>query len=130
MSSDIQIIYSTPPVLYKSTINEKECVSKTEVDIFNALNFIISAAQGTSNINPRYSAVSSSTIMTEWLNCIGDYNSNKTFSKSYSPKIVCPESNSELSADSTNNYMEDNLIKALHSLYYIASRYTNNESSL
>ena len=125
-SSNIQIIYTPPPVLYKNTINEKECVEKTEVDIFNALNFIISAAQGKQNIDPKYAQISSSTIIQDWLGTIGENaDSIKTFSTSYSPKIVCPENNSEHNADSTSNYTEDNLIKALHSLYYIASQYTN-----
>lgn len=128
-NSNIQIIYTPPPILYKNTINEKECVEKTEVDIFNALNFIISAAQGKQNIDPRYSQISGSTIIQDWLETIGENaNSVKTFSTSYSPKIVCQENNSTHNANSTNNYMEDNLIKALHSLYYIASQYTDDES--
>jgi hypothetical protein len=127
--SNVQIIYTPPPVLYKNTINEKECVEKTELDIFNALNFIISAAQGTPNINPKYSAVSSSTIMTEWLNCIGDPGSNKTFSTSYSPKIDCPENNDTHNADATTNYTEDNLIKALHALAYISKTHETTSSS-
>lgn len=130
-SSNIQIIYTPPPVLYKNTINEKECVEKTELDIVNALNFIISAAQGKQNIDPKYAQISSSTIMKDWLNTIGeDDNSVKTFSTSYSPAISCIENNVDHNASETDNYTEDNLIKALHSLYYIASQYTNDESSL
>lgn len=123
-SSNVQIIYTPPPILYKNTINEKECVEKTELDIFNALNFIISAAQGKENIDPKYAQISSSTIMQDWLGTIGENaDSIKTFSTSYSPKITCQENNDSHNATSANNYMEDNLIKALHSLYYIASQY-------
>ncbi len=117
-SSNIQIIYTPPPVLYKNTINEKECVEKTELDIFNALNFIISAANNTVNIDPKIKEhISGSVILSDWLNTLKGL---QYFSTVNSPKIKCDD----ITAISANNYIEDNLIKALYSLNYCISAYS------